>query len=66
MAQYAIHNGIVIVNVIVADSQEIAEEATGLQAFETSGEPWIGWILQDGDWVSPYPVTDPTSGPLED
>jgi hypothetical protein len=53
MADFAIHDGSTVVNVIVADSQEIAEEVTGLSAVETTGEPWIGWTLSDGVWVAP-------------
>jgi hypothetical protein len=53
MTNFAIHNGSAVVNVIVADSQEIAEQVTGLQAVETTGEPWIGWELVDGEWVDP-------------
>lgn len=57
MANYAISNGSKIINVIVADSQEIAEEATGMTAIETSGEPWIDWTLESEGWrrPSPYP-----------
>lgn len=55
MANYAISNGSKIVNVIVADSQEIAEEATGMTAIETSGEPWIDWTLEVEGWRMPSP-----------
>jgi hypothetical protein len=44
-----------VINVISADSQEIAEQATGLEALETTGEPWIGWKRIDGIWVNPEP-----------
>lgn len=58
MPNYAIHNGQVITNVIVADSKEIAEESSGLLAIETNGQPWIGWVFdsnygEDGGFVPP-------------
>jgi hypothetical protein len=53
MTNFAIHNGSAVVNVIVANSKEVAEQVTGLQAVETTGEPWIGWELVDGEWVDP-------------
>jgi hypothetical protein len=56
MANFAVHDGSTVVNVIVADSKEIAEEVTGLQAIETTGQPWAGWIYVDGAWVDPKPV----------
>lgn len=42
-----------VINVIFADSQEIAEQATGLEAIETTGEPWIHWTRTDGVWLAP-------------
>lgn len=53
MANFAIHDGHTVVNVIVAESAEIAEEVMGMQALETNGAPWIGWTLVDGEWVAP-------------
>jgi hypothetical protein len=61
MANYAIYSGGTIMNVIVADSQEVAEQVTGMFALETDGVPWIGWTLIDGEWVapsSPEPTTE--------
>jgi hypothetical protein len=52
---YAISDGSRIANVIVADSKEIAEEATGMTAIETSGEPWIDWTLESEGWRIPSP-----------
>lgn len=69
MANFAIIDGDTVVNVIVADSQEIAEEVTGLSVVETEGEPWIGWTLIDGGWVAPplppAPEPDPAPAPEE-
>jgi hypothetical protein len=58
MANFAIHDGSTVVNVIVADSAEIAEQVTGLQAIETAGQPWTGWIYKDGEWVEPTPPAE--------
>lgn len=55
MPNYAISDGSKIINVIVADSKEIAEQVTGMTAIETSGEPWIDWTLEVEGWISPSP-----------
>lgn len=57
MSYYAIIENNKVVNVIVAESQDIAEKATNLSAIETTGVPWINWTLEDGSWrpPSPYP-----------
>jgi hypothetical protein len=57
MGQYAIHDGSTIINVIMADSQEIAENFTNKQAFEITSPVGIGWVLINGSWEvpSPYP-----------
>lgn len=57
MPNYAIHDGGKVINVIVAESAQIAEEATGLQAIETEGSPWIDWIIIDGQWAPPQPFS---------
>lgn len=49
-----------IVNVIIAESKEAAEELTGLTAIEAvNQEPWIGWVKVDGVWVNPNPIIPP-------
>ena len=58
MPNFAICDGSTIVNVIVADTQQIAEDVTGMTAIETTGDPWIGWVLVDGVWTDPNPPTD--------
>lgn len=65
MADWLIHDGSVIVNAIVADSQEIAEEVTGLQAFPApdNGVPWVGWVMLDGAWVESPPPQEPEPAP---
>jgi hypothetical protein len=56
MATYAVHDGVSVVNVIVADTAQIAEEVTGLTALETEGVPWIGWTLHGDEWRPPMPA----------
>lgn len=53
MANYAIIENDTVTNVIVADSKEIAEEVTGLEAIEVTNEPWVGWQRVDGEWIDP-------------
>ena len=60
MPNFAIHDGINVVNVIVADSLELAESITGMQAVEAnSNGPGIGWLKDEQGWKtpdsSPYP-----------
>lgn len=55
MPDFAIHDGYTVVNVVVADSAEIAEVVTGLHAFETDGVPWLGWTLESEGWRRPAP-----------
>lgn len=56
MPHFAIHDGSVVVNVIVADTQLIAEEITALSAVETEGLPWTGYTLHGDEWRSPMPT----------
>lgn len=57
MPNYAIYDGHLVSNVIVADTQEIAEQVTGLSALEVvDGQPWIDWTLIDGVWIEPVTV----------
>ena len=58
MANYAIIENDVVTNVIVAESKEIAEEVTGLEAIETTGQPWVGWTRVDGEFIDPTPVVE--------
>lgn len=55
MANFAIIRDDKVVNVIVADSQDEAARLTGADAIPTEGEPWIGWVLDNGVWVAPPP-----------
>lgn len=65
MANYAIIENDVVINVIVAESKEIAEEVTGLEVVETIGQPWAGWQRVDGEWVDPNPVVEVVEEILE-
>lgn len=53
MNNYAIIENDRVVNVIVADSLEIAQQATNKEVIETDGQVWIGWIRVDGQWINP-------------
>jgi hypothetical protein len=54
MTNFAIIKNNTIENVIVADSKAIALEVTKADdAIETTGQPWIGWTLVDGEWIDP-------------
>jgi hypothetical protein len=57
MPKYAISNGQTIVNVIIADSEDIATEVTGMQAYDitTTGIPAMGWVWDQAAfaWVDP-------------
>lgn len=53
MANYAIVKDDKVINVIVADSKEIAEQLTECEVVETEGEPWLGWTRVDGVWKDP-------------
>lgn len=60
MANYAVMNGNLITNVIVAESLEDAEQLTGAKCIELStepGSPGPGWTLQDDNtWLNPLDV----------
>lgn len=56
MPSYFISNGSQIINFILADTKEIAEEVTGMSAIEFENAPEgmnIGWILDNGVWIAP-------------
>lgn len=58
MFNFAIYQNDTILNVIVADSKEAAEQATGMNAIKTEGSPWIGWVKQGDTWVNPQVVVE--------
>lgn len=56
MKNFAVIEDDIIINVIVANSQKDAEEATGLQVIESiEYKPWIHWKLENNEWVAPQP-----------
>lgn len=50
-----------IVNVIVADSLEIAQEVTGKEVLESrDSTPWLEWTRSGSEWIAPpAPVETP-------
>lgn len=62
MSLYAVLNNNLVINVIVAESQEIAQEATNMTCVEipedvTAG---MGFTYIDGEFIAP-PVEEPTN-----
>ncbi len=58
MSDYLVIHNDEVVNVIVADSAEIAAMVTDLEIIEsTSNEPWIGWKRVNGEWINPETLT---------
>lgn len=55
MNNYAVVENDKIVNVVVAESAEIAAEVTGATVIETTGVPWIDWQFVNNEWRSPQP-----------
>lgn len=56
MANYAVIKNDVVDNVIVADTQEIAETVTGLTCVEVEqvpGAPGIGWSYDGAEFTAP-------------
>lgn len=62
MPNYLIIRGNKVENIIVAETQEIAElvSPNATEVIESTGsEPWINWTLVNGTWTAP-PVEEPT------
>jgi hypothetical protein len=65
MPNYLIIRGNIIQNVIVADTQEIAEAVSpnATEVIESTGsEPWINWTRSGDTWtapVEPIEITEP-------
>jgi hypothetical protein len=59
MATFAVLDKSIVVNVIVADSKEIAEEATNATCIEYTEEnpAGIGWTRRDNEWIAPVVET---------
>jgi hypothetical protein len=53
MTNYAIIEDNKVINVIVADSAELAAEVTGKEVAEATDGLWIDWTRTDGVWSAP-------------
>ena len=53
MANYAIIENDKVINVIVADSAELAAELTSKEVAEATDGLWIDWTRTDGVWSAP-------------
>jgi hypothetical protein len=54
MTNYLVIEDNKVVNVIVADTAEIAAEVTGKEILESiSSEPWINWTRSGDTWTAP-------------
>jgi hypothetical protein len=64
MPNYLIIENDTVINVIVADTAEIAAEVTGKEVIESiNSTPWIGWTRSGDTWTEPVieaPVEEPT------
>lgn len=58
MADFAIIKDNKVINVIVANNKETAEEITGLEALETDGSFWTGWTRVGNIWVEPVIIEE--------
>ena len=61
MAEYAVIKDGIIINVIVADSQEIAEQCSGLPCVEynNASNVRIGWSYDGTNFTAPV-IEEPT------
>ena len=60
MPNYLVIEDNKVINVIVADTAEIAAEVTGKEVIEsTSSEPWLNWTRSGDTWTAPV-VEAPT------
>jgi hypothetical protein len=57
MTNFAVIKNNVVQNVIVADTLEIAQEATQLECIEAIGL-WTNWTRIDGVWTAPEETTE--------
>jgi hypothetical protein len=59
MANYLIIDNNKVINVIVADSKEIAEQVTGKEAIDASSlDVQIGWTRSGDTWAAPEGSTE--------
>jgi len=57
MANFAVLDGNTVSNVIVAETVEDAELATGSECIECDGSFWIGWTRKGKKWIAPVEQT---------
>jgi hypothetical protein len=59
MNNYAVYDSNIncVINVVVAESAEVAAEVCGKQAIPTDGVPWINWWLFGDTWCPPSPFS---------
>ena len=61
MTNYLVIEDNKVINVIVADTAEIAAEVTGKEVIEsTLPEPWIDWTRSGDTWTAPV-IEEPTN-----
>lgn len=61
MTNYLVIEDNKVINVIVADTAEIAAEVTGKEVIEsTSSEPWLNWTRSGNTWSAPV-IEEPTN-----
>lgn len=62
MATFAVVQDSLVVNTIIADTLEIAQEATGLTCVEYTEEnpAGIGWVYDGTAFIAPVEETAPT------
>ena len=53
MTNYAIIEDDKVINVIVADTAEIAIELTGKEVIDATDRLCVGWIRTNGTWLPP-------------
>lgn len=63
MANYAVIDNNIVINIIVADTKEVAEQVTGLTCVEYTDEnpAGIGWSYDGENFIAPVveePVTE--------
>jgi hypothetical protein len=54
---YAVLNGNLVTNVIVADTLTIAKQVTSAECVECDGSFGIGWTRSGKDWIAPVIAT---------
>ena len=67
MPTFAVFEGSVIQNIIIADSLEIAQDVTGKPCSEIGAledVPGIGFVLNDGKFTDPDPDVWPVQEPI--